>query len=205
MPKFGHNIKDKYNVMITIITVITLLIIGGVALYEYKSQEVKPKEEMTFTTNKGNVIKTEYKDLGNFSVKIPKDFEVMSDELLKIKYPYGNVPKKAYSNEDASISIVYNLDRTSLNGNKLSSYIESLKLSFSKMGYIYYYFPHKVNGNEIHTFSFNSQAIDTTIYNYMAFFEVDGELVIFSFNCTSNYQAEWSSVAEYIVKSIKIK
>ena len=88
MPKFGHNIKDKYNIMITIITVITLLIIGGVALYEYKSQEVKPKEEMTFTTNKGNVIETEYKDLGKFSVKIPKDFEVMSDELLKIKYPF---------------------------------------------------------------------------------------------------------------------
>ena len=53
---------------------------------------------LEIVTNQGNTIITEYEDLGDFSLKIPTEFNIMSEEAIGNKYPNGNAPSLVYTN-----------------------------------------------------------------------------------------------------------
>lgn len=198
----NNNFKQKFYIVILIAILITLVILGfGLN----KIKQPNTKEEMTYIAKNGKKISTEYKDLGKFQIKIPKEFKIMSEELLKIKYPLGNIPKKAYSNEDGSISIVYNTDTTFLSTNKVTDYVDAARDMFSKMGYKSSRDTLKVDGIEVHTISLVTKAIDASICNYMVIFSIDDELVILNFNYIEEYKNEWSDFGQFMVKSIKMK
>ena len=199
--KGNKNIQNKIVLMAVLISILIFCVVFFSAHKPLKLED----EEMTFTTNKGNVIETEYKDFGKFYMKIPKDFELLSDELLKIKYPLGNIPKKAYSNEDTTINIVFNKNEISLNGASINEYVEVIKKTYTQMGYYYYYFQYDINGIEIHTISMITSAIDTKIDNYIAIFEIDNEIMMLNFNCIHDLAEEWNPVGKFLVESIRKK
>ncbi|MBQ6840784.1 MAG: hypothetical protein IJO63_01550 [Bacilli bacterium] len=201
------NLDKNQKLSLILIVVVVLLIILAlfVCFNDPKTDGHTNATDTIFTTQSGKKIKTVYKDLGKFLIRVPSDFKPMSKELLELKYPLGNTPKKAYANEDASISIVYNGNNTELSGMNLTEFVETSKSTFSQMGYFYYYFPLEVNGLDVHTIALNTNAIDSKIYNYMIIFSVDDEIMILNFNCTENHQSEWSQLGEFIAKSIKVK
>lgn len=190
------------NILVTITIILVTGIALGIVILKHRDSSF---EDMNYVTNEGNTIYTEYQDFGEFYIKVPKDFEIMNTSQLKEKYQTQNSPKIAYTNDEGSINIAFNNGKYSLNGRTLNDYIESIKIALNKLGYFYYYFPLEVNGNDIHTFSFYTQAEDTMIYNYIAIFSIDNELMLLNFNCIKDYEAEWQGFGEYIINSIKIK
>ena len=62
-----------------------------------------------------------------------------------------------------------------------------------------------INGKEVGYLELVTPAIDTEIYNLMFFTDLDGKLLLCTFNCTKKSIDEWTPTAKEIMNSLKIK
>jgi hypothetical protein len=60
-----------------------------------------------------------------------------------------------------------------------------------------------INGLEFTVFEFISQAIDTRVYNLMFLTELDGRMLLGTFNCTEALKVEWQSIGKEILLSVR--
>jgi hypothetical protein len=139
------------------------------------------------------------------SIKLPSSFSMMDANTLSSKYPPNNKPSEVYTNTEATVNIAFRKTEQQLinanvftEGMKLQSQlVSSGKVQLVKSEQI------KSGNNNIHVFSFYSDAIDTKVYNIMFVFSVKGKMVVGSFNCTSVLQPQWQQTAYEIIRSIK--
>lgn len=204
--------KDKTKIItIFLLIEIVLGLIFSILIVKHTLDNKAPdgyqeiSNTLSITTNKGNTIETEYQDLGDFSVKIPKEFGIMSSEAISAKYPIGNEPSLVYTNETGSINIVFNLNDTPMENNQIEEYIKQMEALYSQytenidVGFF------ERDGHKIGEIKFISPASDTNIYNHLIAFSIDGKLRILSFNCTEKYMNEYKDVSEFIINSITFK
>ncbi|MEO6632925.1 MAG: hypothetical protein ABIN13_14415, partial [Mucilaginibacter sp.] len=62
-----------------------------------------------------------------------------------------------------------------------------------------------INGKSVGYFKFISNAVDQTVFNYYFFTDMDGKVLLLSFNCTEKQLPKWKETAETIVSSLKVK
>lgn len=145
---------------------------------------------------------------GKLELLMPKDWKPMSDELIRIKYPRSRPPKVVYSDKTGGISLAFNHTESKASPEQLELYFKVLKQSLEQA------FPEaqweasgfrEINGKKIGYFKVTSEAIDTPIFNYLFFTDVDGRLFIGTFNCVEKKAAEWKPIAEQIVSSVKFR
>jgi len=205
--------KTKYFKKIIIVELVILLIAGTYIstkmFYMTSDQNYEEMENsLEIITNKGNVIETQYEDLGTFSLKIPKDFKPMSVEAIKLKYPNGNPPTLVYSNENGTINLTFNINSDALLNEseieEFTKYMEDLYIQYYNATETNIEF-FKRNNNKFGKIEFMIEAQDTDIYNQIIFFSEDGYLRLIGFNCTKDYIDEWKEVGSFIMDSIKVK
>jgi hypothetical protein len=140
-------------------------------------------------------------------IKIPKDFEIMSEEMMKLKYPSERRPTLVYSNETGGINVAFNLTQNQANQKLIPAYKDNLVQTFKNT------YPSAewkdngvktINGRDIGYLELLTPAIDTEIYNLMFFTDLEGKLLLCTFNCTKKSINEWSPVAKNIMNSLKI-
>ena len=154
-------------------------------------------------------IELETKNLlnGKINLKIPKSFEIMGEEMLKTKYPSANRPTLVYTNESGEINVALNLTESKAAQNIISAYkdkfVETFKKSYPSAAWKDKNVK-EINGRKVGYLELITPAIDTEIYNLMFFTDVDGKLLICSFNCTKKNIPEWTSVATEIMNSLKV-
>ncbi|MEN8120288.1 MAG: hypothetical protein ABFS35_08075 [Bacteroidota bacterium] len=141
-------------------------------------------------------------------LKIPKDFEIMSEELMKVKYPSERRPTLVYSNETGGINVALNLTENKASQELIEPYVENFVKTFKNM------YPSaewkgsgskNINGKKIGYLKLITPAIDTKIYNVIFFTDLDKKLLLCTFNCTEKSITEWEMTADEIMNSLKIK
>jgi hypothetical protein len=141
-------------------------------------------------------------------LKIPKDFEIMSEEMMKLKYPSERRPALVYTNESGGINVALNLTQNDANQDIISAYKDNFVQSFKNL------YPsaewkdsgvNEINGRKVGYLELVTPAIDTEIYNLIFFTDLDGKLLLCTFNCTKKDITEWTSIAKEIMNSLKIK
>jgi hypothetical protein len=141
-------------------------------------------------------------------LKIPKDFDIMPEELMKMKYPSERRPTLVYSNESGGINVALNLTQSQTNQELIPAYKENLVNTFKNA------YPsaewkdsgvRTINGRKVGYLELVTPAIDTEIYNLMFFTDLDGKLLLCTFNCTKKSIDEWTPTAKEIMNSLKIK
>jgi hypothetical protein len=141
-------------------------------------------------------------------LKIPKEFEIMSEELMKIKYPSDRRPTLVYSNESGGINVAINLTQNKASQEMIPDYKDNLVKTF-KNSYPSAQWKENglktVNGKIVGYLELVTPAIDTEIYNLIFFTDLDGKLLLCAFNCTKKSIDEWSPTAKEIMNSLKIK
>jgi hypothetical protein len=139
-------------------------------------------------------------------LKIPSDFEIMSEVMMITKYPSERRPTLVYTNETGGINVALNLTENPASQEVISAYKDSFVQSFESM------YPSaewkdkgvmKVNGKQVGYLELVTPAIDTEIYNLMFFTDLDGKLLLCTFNCTKKDIDEWSPIAHEILGSLK--
>lgn len=159
-----------------------------------------------FTVN----IDLETKSLlnGKVQLKIPKGFEIMSEELMKLKYPSERRPTLVYSNKSGGINVALNLTQNKVNQEQIPAMKDNLLQTFKNV------YPSAawkgsgvktINGKKVGYLELVTPAIDTEIYNLIFFTDLDGKLLLCTFNCTKKSINEWTPTAKEIMNSLKVK
>ncbi|WP_055149425.1 hypothetical protein [Jiulongibacter sediminis] len=156
------------------------------------------------------VIDLETKLLLNDKVelKVPKDFDIMSEELMQLKYPSERRPTLVYSNESGGINVALNLTQSPASQQLIPVYKDNFVRTFKNL------YPSAewkdsgvktIDGRKVGYLELITPAIDTEIYNLMFFTDLDGQLLLCTFNCTRKSIEEWTPTAKEIMNSLKIK
>jgi hypothetical protein len=141
-------------------------------------------------------------------LKIPKEFDIMSEELLKMKYPSERRPTLVYTNETGGINIALNLTQNQASQQLIPDLKNNLVQTFKNL------YPSAewkdngvktINGRKVGYLELVTPAMDTEIYNLIFFTDLDGKLLLCSFNCTQKSIDEWTTTAKEIMSSLKIK
>lgn len=142
------------------------------------------------------------------SLLIPTTFSIMSEDMAKIKYPDERRPSIIYTNDSASVNIAFNYTQNRANNENLQAIMDSLKESFENLYPSAQWYTSEVktiNDKDIGVLELITPAIDTEIYNLMWFTDIDGKLLIATFNCTKEQMDEWKPVGEAILSSFELK
>lgn len=140
---------------------------------------------------------------GKITAVMPESFEVMSDELRRIKYP-ANAPRYIYTTPDATVNLNVNFGG-SLNSKDVAAFGKQMlamlkySLSSAKFGEA------KIiaSSGNIFFVDFISAAIDQPIYNAMFFFSLDGKQGIGSWNCLGKDRWYWAPIFEHAIKTME--
>lgn len=201
--------KTKMLKILLVISVIIIMIESGIIIKDIYSKENSNISEienrLEVTSNKGNIIQTQYEDFGEFSLKIPKDFKIMNAERLKIKYPTQNPPSIVYTNERGTINVALVMNDVTMKNNQIEEYtklMESTYKEYSKDTKINFW---ERNNHKIGEIEFITQASDTEIYNHIIAFSVNDKLRLVNFNCTKELSEEWKEISKFIIESIKFE
>lgn len=161
----------------------------------------------TTTTSK---IKLEKRLLLDEKVEIllPTDFELMPENLLKIKYPSERRPTLVYSDETGGINLAFNHTASKLTQPE----IEAARKEF--VGMFKGIYPSaewkdtgvkEINGRKVGFLELITPAIDTEIYNLMFFTDLEDRLLLCSFNCVVKKQKAWLEPAQQMMHSLVIR
>lgn len=139
------------------------------------------------------------------AIKLPSVFKLMGADILSTKYPPKNKPSEVYTNEEATVNIAFKKTAQLLSEQNVFAEGKKLEQQLASNGKVQLISSEdiKANGNNIHVFSFYSNAIDTKVYNVMFIFSLKDKMVVGSFNCIVALQNQWQSIAFEIIRSIK--
>lgn len=203
--------KGKKGLIIFYVVCSIILITCFFVTRHFKKESEKLDEineildTLTIETTNGEVIETEYFTINEeYLIKIPTNFERLSDESIAIKYPENDTDKIVYSNEDTTLNLVMEFSETKLSNEEVKNYIEDftedIKDDASDIKTEFF----EREGYNFGIVSFISNAVDTDLYNRMMIFSIDGKLRVASFNSTIDLKDEYEPVANFITDSIMI-
>lgn len=141
-------------------------------------------------------------------ISLPKDFDIMPEKLMESKYPSDRRPTLVYSNESGGINVALNLTTNQANQEMIPAYQKNFVQTFENL------YPSAewkdngvktINGKTVGYLELITPAIDTEIYNLMFFTDLDGKLLLCTFNCTKKSIDEWAPTAKEIMNSLRIK
>ena len=136
---------------------------------------------------------------------VPAQLVEMSNEMYKLKYESRLRPAVAVSDETGEVSLTGNITRQRASESQIAAYkdfqIAELKKAYPDLQIIDGGVK-TVRGKKVGYFRFISQAVDQKIFNYYFFTIVNGEVVLFNFNCIERLRTSWEKKAEQIVSSL---
>lgn len=141
------------------------------------------------------------------SILLPKDFVLMQNEMLELKYPIAERrPTEVYTDESGAINIALNLTQNQVTIEELPEMEKALRHQFTNTSNITFNFSEirTINGHKYIVIDFYSQAVDTKIYNLMFVTSINNRILIGTFNCTIEHFVQWKPVGLKIINSLKI-
>ena len=144
---------------------------------------------------------------GKGTALLPSDFELMSEEMLKVKYPpTSRRPGEVYTDYKAEINVIFDHTRDKVNPEGLVGIKDKMVGRFSQIPGMTLLNHHMqtVNGREFFVIEFISPALDTEVYNLMFGTSYEARLLMGTFNCTVANRPEWEQIGKEIVNSIKL-
>ena len=199
-----YKVKTKILNVCLIISIAVLIVWAIITIPNITKTENLSEIENTLaiTTNKGNNIETQYEMFDGFKIKIPSEFKIMSDEIVKVKYPNGNSPSLVYTNDKTTINVALVMNDVTMKNSQIEEYVktmESTYKNYSKDVKLKFW---ERNNHKIGEMEFTTQGSDTEIYNHIITFSVNDKLRLVNFNCTKEQMSEWQEVGKFIMESI---
>ncbi|WP_129599957.1 hypothetical protein [Anaerophilus nitritogenes] len=162
----------------------------GFVIVKYKKLEIEERELLD----------------GEILMFIPKEFEIMDEELAEIKYPGGDKPDYIYTNEDTTVNVTFSIEEGIINNEEIEEVKDILQKQMERL-----YPASKIEDSEtikvgeksISYFSFDVPLLDGDVYNFMFFMEIKGQLLMGTFNSNVYQKKEWRPIIKQMIMTIK--
>ena len=144
---------------------------------------------------------------GKLTLLVPKGFQIMDEEMLRIKYPNRNRPTLVYTNEPGSINVAINHTANRITMDQLAEAHQQMERAFRQN------FPSakwyqsgliEIQGRKWMTLNVQTPALDTKIRNIVAGTSLDDRFLLVTFNVTEELEEKWLKAAEAVIQSIRI-
>ncbi|WCN36599.1 hypothetical protein [Aneurinibacillus uraniidurans] len=170
----------------------------------------KPAEQKVEQQEAKSTVPLETKKVLSDKVEIllPKKFTIMSDEMAKVKYPSGNRPTLIYTDESGSVNVALNHTQNPITNGQIPEAKDQIKKLFTTMypnATWYSDTVEQINNKNVGVLELLTPAADGKIYNLMFYTELEGKMLLVTFNCKEQQMEEWKPVAKQIMKSINTK
>lgn len=128
---------------------------------------------------------------GKVEILIPKEFEIMSEDMMKLKYPSDRRPTLVYTDKTGGINVAFNHTTSKATQQQIDAYKDNLVSMFKNI------YPSaewkgtgtkEINGRKVGYMELLTPAIDTKIYNLIFFTNLDDRLLLCTFNCVEKKQ-----------------
>ena len=145
---------------------------------------------------------------GKLKIILPKDFDLMSDDLLNSKYPSNEELDYVYTSEDTTVNFNFSLEEGEILNEEVEEIRDIILNEFRRM------YPHskmedikiiEKEDKKIGTFSFIANVIDGELFNKMYFIPLKMGLLILTFSCDIFQKKEWSNILDDIILTIEEK
>jgi len=145
--------------------------------------------------------------LDKIKVLIPRDFKLMDDEMIALKYPSKKgFTFMAYTDEDATVNIAFEHTPNKAMLKDLPAIKQVLEGQFNQPGIDFQKSEiRKINDRDFIIIEMVTPAMDTPVYNLMFITSLEDRLLIGTFNCTVDKVQQWKSTAYQILNSVTIK
>lgn len=147
--------------------------------------------------------------LGNkVSLLLPKQFGLMGEEMLKLKYPTDRRPAVVYTNDDGTVDVALNHTNNRVTLSQLPELHKVVENTFKNLYPSATWFRNEIleiNGRNYFLLDLRTPGVDTEIRNIMLGTSLEGRFLIISFNATKNLESAWVPVGNKIIQSVKIQ
>ncbi len=191
--------------------IIALVLFIGCSTNTGKSNSIKEKEvNLNKIAEQQVPIQADIFKLlkGKILIQMPDGFDIMSEEMLAAKYPANQRPTLVYTNKDGSINFAFNHTANQITEDKLPEVLPVFVQQFNSIYPQIQWFKkdiEKINGKSFIIMEFITPAVDTRIYNLMYITELEGKMLMCSFNCMESQKKEWEAVAKESLNSVEMK
>lgn len=144
---------------------------------------------------------------GIIRIMLPKDFEPMSQEIARKKYPSEHRPEIIMTNETGTINLMFQYmegevtDATvQIFRNQVFGMMKRVNpgIKEQEVGTI------NLSGKTVAYVEFSNPVMNGKLYNLMFYLAVNGQPLMGSFNCQTKEMKYWRTVAFEMVQSIEI-
>jgi hypothetical protein len=156
-------------------------------------------------------IKLETRSLLNNKVEIlaPDYFKPMTADMMALKYPNtAQQPDLLLTDENAEVNLLITLTKQPIQASQMGQYKDFMIGSLKKTHPDAQFMDSGVkiiNGKSVGYFKMMSNAIDQKVFVYYFFTNLDGKLLVCTFNCTEALLPKWKDTADAMMASLKIK
>lgn len=207
---------NKYRQSTIFIVITLVLIVATIFLYiNNDNSNILPENELmsqleVTIEDQDNLDSYYSKKLlfsGLLSIDIPRDFEIMSEEIAQVKYPTESRPTLIYTNEDTTVNVAFNLTDDLLSANELPLFrvnlLESLIAAYPSATWLSDEL-RKINDKTVGMIEFITTALDMDIYNLLIVFELEGRVMLASFNAPAEQLEQWKPIAHDVMNSLQV-
>ena len=156
-------------------------------------------------------IKLEPRSLLNNKIEllVPDYFKPMSADMMAEKYPNASQqPNLVLTDANGEVNIVISQTPQPIGPEQMGQYkdfmIGSLKRSHPDAQWLDSGVK-TVNGKKVGYFKLITNASDQKVFVYYFFTDMDGKVLLFTFNCTEALLPKWKDTADAIMASLKVK
>jgi len=142
------------------------------------------------------------------TMMVPKEFTVMDPNKAKIKYPSEQRPGTILTDYTGTINIMFNYIEDKMTNDEAEMVRDRLLRIMRRVN------PgikpqtteaEVISGKNVAYVEFSNPAMDGKLYNLMFFLEVDGRILMGSFNCRTKEMKYWKQPAFEMMCSIQVQ
>ncbi len=141
-------------------------------------------------------------------ILVPKGFKDMPADMVSRKYPSANRPNVIFTDADGTVNVAFNHTANQATQAQIDAYKASIVTSTKRA-----YSSAKwrgdgvkvINGRKVGYCELITPAADQNVYNLMFFTDLDGRLLMCTFNCVEKKLGEWQEPARQIMRSLTVK
>lgn len=144
---------------------------------------------------------------GRISLYAPKNFTVMSEEALDIKYPKNGRPSDVLTDESTEVNLVFNYTANALQLSQVKDAHAAISNIFHSKYPTSTWIRDEViqqSGQDFMVLELIAPVEDTEIHNIIYATSVDGKLLLAAFNATVEKSDEWVPIGREIMNSISV-
>lgn len=145
---------------------------------------------------------------GRVTMLIPVAFEPMSEEMLSVKYPSDRRPTLVFTNPSGSVNVAINYTRNRALNEQIPEVHEVVEKGLRRQFPTSQWYSSESGqkaGEHYFRLDLVTPAVDTDIRNIMLGISLDNRVLLISFNCTRETEAQWVSLGQQIIDSVLVE